>query len=161
MADFSVKPLREIAAQFDSSKLEEVWILADRSDFVSEYVHRCPIPAEGDELRKLGIRVLFARAVTIAAAVVGTSTLRVVCESDSTLPSLLALFAEHPALEGNLAQFGALRITREENPGKLGELCHMPFRSRSVSLVAQWYPFPFFGSRLPYQVTNRQKGVPL
>ena len=34
---------------------------------------------------------------------------------EGTVSSLLGLFAEHPALTENLAQFGPLQITREEN----------------------------------------------
>ena len=29
--------------------------------------------------------------------------------------------------------------------------------SADSSLVAQWYPFPFFGSRFPYKLTNQKK----
>ena len=132
MADFAVQPLREVAAKLESSKLEKVWILADRSDFESPYVYYCPIPEKGDEQRSLGLKVLFARGATIAAAIVGTSTLRVVCEEEDTLTSLLALFAEHPALAENLAQFGPLQITREDNTEKIGELLQLPFGTRSV-----------------------------
>jgi len=132
MADFAVQPLREVAAKLESSKLEKVWILADRSDFESPYVYYCPIPEKGDEQRSLGLKVLFARGATIAAAIVGTSTLRVVCEEEDTLTSLLALFAEHPALAENLAQFGPLQITREDSTEKVGELLQLPFGTRSV-----------------------------
>ena len=133
MADFAVKTLQDVVAQFErSSRLEDVWIVAERSDFERPYVHHCRIPADGDAQRPAGLRVLFARAATIAAAIVGTSALRVVCEDEATLKSLQELFAEHPALADNLAQFGPLQITRAENADTASELCHLPFTSRSV-----------------------------
>ena len=131
VADFNVKTLQTIAANFaDVGDLQEtVVILADREDFDRPFAFQCQIPPVGHSLRSNGLELLFARAATIAVAIVGTSHLRLVCQDDSTLVFLRQKFLDNDALIRNMKEFGDVKIDRADADDT--PICQLPFRSRS------------------------------
>ena len=131
-ADFNVRTLQHIAGTFAGiDALERVVIVAPRADFDRPYAFRCEVPAAGHPLRAEGLELLFARAATIAVAIVGTSKLRIHCEDDSTLVFLQRKLSENSALISNMQQFGPVLIDRGGPEDVDIDLCHLPFRSRS------------------------------
>ena len=129
VADFNVKTLQQIAAVFTGEAHERVIILADRDDFDVPFAFECHIPLPGHSLRSDGLELLFARAATIAVAIVGTSQLRLICQDDSTLVSLRKKIFDNDALIRNMKEFGEVKIDRADADST--PTCQLPFRSRS------------------------------
>ena len=131
-ADFNVRTLQEVAKSFvDLDGLEKVVILAFREDFREcPYAFRCDIPAVGHPLRADGLELVFARAASIAVAIVGTSHLHFFCQDDTTFSFLKRKFGDNPNLTKNMEQFGCVLIERAQSL-EISDFCHLPFRSRS------------------------------
>lgn len=142
VADFNVKTLQTIAADFaDVADLQEtVVILADRDDFDRPFAFQCHIPPVGHTLRSNGLELLFARAATIAVAIVGTSHLRLICQDDSTLVFLRQIFFDNDALIRNMKEFGDVKIDRADADDT--PICQLPFRSRSSAQPSELHSEP-------------------
>jgi len=91
-----------------------VILLADRVDLAFPYAFQLDIPTVGEEGRLVGLQVLWARVVSIMAAIVGTSRLRVVCDDDSTFTHIVSSFDQYPGLVEHLDQYGPLQVTRAD-----------------------------------------------
>ena len=74
-----MRPLSAVAQSFDGD-LEAVVIVAHREDFEAPYAVRCDVPRRGAR-RAEGLELVFARAATVAVAIVGTAQLRIACAS--------------------------------------------------------------------------------
>lgn len=127
-SDFNVVPLHRLSF---SAELERVVILAERPDFSEAYALEVLIPREGPDRAK-GLDVLWARVVTVAAAVVGTSQLSICCDTDAALEHIKSELARHPGVEDNLKQYGELSITRASADMIPSSLRSLSFRHRAA-----------------------------
>eukprot|EP00438_Fugacium_kawagutii_P006422 Skav210650 [mRNA] locus=scaffold2527:57986:59386:+ [translate_table: standard] len=126
--DFNVTPLQAVAAEVAGG--ETVVILAERADFEAPFAFRCSIPPTGHPLRSRGLELIFARAASIAVAIVGTSHLRILCD-ESTLGFLQKRFFANDSLIANMKEFGEVKIEAAEPAAGDVATCQLPFRSRS------------------------------
>lgn len=130
MADFAVEPLADVVAELrrevPANLLERVVLLAERPGAVP-YALPIELPPPGHPLRERGLALLWARAVTVAAGIVGTSRLRIVTQHDETCAWLQAAFQAQPKVVDHLAQYGEFSLTRANHGDVPAELRAMPF----------------------------------
>eukprot|EP00747_Dinoflagellata_sp_TGD_P156369 gnl/TRDRNA2_/TRDRNA2_177655_c0_seq25.p1 gnl/TRDRNA2_/TRDRNA2_177655_c0~~gnl/TRDRNA2_/TRDRNA2_177655_c0_seq25.p1 ORF type:complete len:515 (-),score=122.64 gnl/TRDRNA2_/TRDRNA2_177655_c0_seq25:416-1960(-) len=86
----------------------------------------------GKEAREAGLKLLWARAVSVAAGIVGTSKLGLVCSADATLEFLRQSFQNHPGLVRMLeSTFGPFELRRAA-PAEVPKVAKtLPSQSRS------------------------------
>jgi len=139
MADFGVEPLSAVASELRQAltpeEVEEVVLLADRPGAVP-YALPLELPPPGHALRERGLALLWARTVTVAAAIVGTSRLRLVTKCDETFERLKADFDAQPKVTSHLEQYGEFSLTRALPEDVPAELRAMPFLSARGGGVA-------------------------
>eukprot|EP00929_Paragymnodinium_shiwhaense_P105502 TRINITY_DN70566_c0_g1_i1.p1 TRINITY_DN70566_c0_g1~~TRINITY_DN70566_c0_g1_i1.p1 ORF type:complete len:547 (+),score=41.53 TRINITY_DN70566_c0_g1_i1:191-1831(+) len=131
---FAVTPLRCVAAEVllgvEEKSVEEVVILAYRTESsLPPYALPVRIPCRGsaEGLREKGLQLLLARTITVAAAVVGTASLKIVCEFEETFSRLVKDFERRPALTQHLSQYGNFELTRVDSSSIPQELRRLPF----------------------------------
>lgn len=129
--DFDVEPLSVVSAGLVTS--ERVVLLADRPDFRQPYKFELWIPGPAEADRSRGLELLWARVVSIMAAVVGTSQLRILCGCAETFEHVREGFASHTGVSRVLEAFGPVSLTRVEDEVVLPkEDTFLPFVGRST-----------------------------
>eukprot|EP00747_Dinoflagellata_sp_TGD_P156378 gnl/TRDRNA2_/TRDRNA2_177655_c0_seq5.p1 gnl/TRDRNA2_/TRDRNA2_177655_c0~~gnl/TRDRNA2_/TRDRNA2_177655_c0_seq5.p1 ORF type:complete len:495 (-),score=103.14 gnl/TRDRNA2_/TRDRNA2_177655_c0_seq5:416-1900(-) len=87
----------------------------------------------GKEARAAGLKLLWARAVSVAAGIVGTSKLGLVCSADTTLEFLRQSFEKHTGLVQMLeSTFGPFELRRAEQAEVPSVARTLPSQSRST-----------------------------
>eukprot|EP00747_Dinoflagellata_sp_TGD_P156381 gnl/TRDRNA2_/TRDRNA2_177655_c0_seq8.p1 gnl/TRDRNA2_/TRDRNA2_177655_c0~~gnl/TRDRNA2_/TRDRNA2_177655_c0_seq8.p1 ORF type:complete len:516 (-),score=115.64 gnl/TRDRNA2_/TRDRNA2_177655_c0_seq8:416-1963(-) len=87
----------------------------------------------GKEARGAGLKLLWARAVSVAAGIVGTSKLGLVCSADTTLEFLRQSFEKHTGLVQMLeSTFGPFELRRAEQAEVPSVARTLPSQSRST-----------------------------
>jgi hypothetical protein len=130
--DFPVVPLSEVAASFADADCEVLTLLALRPAPLPMYALPLKIPPPGHQLREQGLKLLWARAVTVTSAIVGTSRLRLVCEHTETFDHLQAAFVAAPKVRSHLSQYGDFSLQRATAADVPAELRALPFSADSA-----------------------------
>mmetsp|Transcript_10438 Transcript_10438/g.29026 ORF Transcript_10438/g.29026 Transcript_10438/m.29026 type:complete len:536 (-) Transcript_10438:104-1711(-) len=144
--DFAVEPLSEVAVEIlrgtTPEERETAVVLALRPGPLAPYALPVVIPQPDHALRERGLALLWSRAVSVAAAVVGTSHLRLVTEYEETFQRLAADFRSHVVVTEHLKQYGdALTLERAPACEVPAQLRAMPFsRGKAETCAAPQEP---------------------
>jgi len=118
IAGFPLTPASHVAARLSAlppTELEHCVLLANRSDFSEMYALPVDIARPGSAERGLGLELLWIRACTVCLAIVGTSSIQLVCDCDDTIKQLMKKFEHHKGVLASLSShYGSFTLTRAE-----------------------------------------------
>ena len=113
---------------------ESITLLAQRPPPLEPYAFAMRIPKPNQPLRERALELLTARAVTIAAAIIGTAHVSLVCEFDETFQAFGAFFHSNPKLAAHLKQYGQeFKVSRAQLDDVPSVMRSLPFIPASAA----------------------------
>ncbi|EOD17822.1 hypothetical protein EMIHUDRAFT_209810 [Emiliania huxleyi CCMP1516] len=113
---------------------ESITLLAQRPPPFEPYAFAMRIPKPNQPLRERALELLTARAVTIAAAIIGTAHVSLVCEFDETFQAFGAFFHSNPKLAAHLKQYGQeFKVSRAQLDDVPSVMRSLPFIPASAA----------------------------